>query len=96
MAAQVSSFATCTIKDFYESLLYLASKADDCLDIMMANHPHSGRYIDAKADYNEWDKSYDNGIQALQDKFGPGTTQQIINMINKDLELKEMRKKMFQ
>lgn len=95
MAAQVSHFATCTIKDFYESLLYLASKADDCLDIMLANSPYSGKYIDAKADYSEWEKSYDNGVKALQDKFGPGTSQQIINMINKDLELKKMRKKVF-
>ena len=95
MALTASHFQECTIKDFYEFLLYTATKEDYYLDIMIKEPVGSAKYIDAKALYNEWEASFNAAREALEEKYGKAMRRQIIKMIDKDLELIQMRKKIF-
>ena len=95
MALTASYFENCNIKDFYESLLYSATKEDHYLDIMIKEPVESGKYIDAKALYNEWEASFNAARQALEEKYGKVMRRQIIKMVESDLELIQMRKKIF-
>jgi hypothetical protein len=95
MALTVSHFDDCTIKDFYESMLYSATQQDKYLDKMMQNPINSGKYIDAKVMMLEWEKCFDAARSALEIKFGKTMKRQIIDMIDNDLALVAQRRKIF-
>lgn len=95
MALTASHFADCTIKDFYDSMLYCATQQDKYLDKMSQNPIGSGRYIDAKVTMLEWERSYDAARSALVSKFGKAMCRQIVSMIDKDLALVAQRRKIF-
>jgi len=95
MALTVSHFTDCTLKDFYESMLYSATKQDMYLDKMMQNPINSGKYIDAKVMMLEWERSFNAAKEALEIKFGKTMRRQIIDMIDKDLALVVQRRKIF-
>ena len=95
MALTTSHFTDCTVKDFYESMLYFAQKMDKYLDIMNTESIYSGKYIDAKAMYSEWQNTYDAAREALDDKFGKTMRRQIVKMIDSDLALEAQRRKLF-
>jgi hypothetical protein len=95
MASQVSHFDNCNLKDFYESMLYAATKMNGYLDILATHNYTSGTYIDAQINCNEWEKSYDNARIALVNKFGDIMANKIEQMINSDIELINQRKKLF-
>lgn len=80
MSLDSSFFLDCNVNDFYNSLVYSMKKQDYYLDRMEANPIHSGKYIDAKVMYNEWKESYDNCIQAMNEKF-PEVSNKIQDMI---------------
>lgn len=95
MALTVSHFQDCNIKDFYESLLYFATKMDTFLDKMSNSPVNSGKYIDAKVMLSEWERSYDAAIEALKLKFGDTMCRQIVKMVDADIVLVQQRRKMF-
>lgn len=96
MALTTDQFAGCTIKDLYESMLYSATKMDHFLDLMnKCSSINSGQYIDAKVTMLEWERCYDAAFSVLESKFGKTMQRQIVDMINKDLELIAQRRKIF-
>ena len=95
MALTASYFSDCTIKDFYESLLYFATKMDTFLDKMSNSPVNSGKYIDAKVMHLEWERSYDAAIEALELKFGKTMRRQIVKMIEADIDLVQQRRVLF-
>lgn len=95
MSLTIEHFNDCTIKDFYETMLYAATKMDEHLDVMLTDHPSSGKYIDAKHLYNDWSNTYDAAHTALTNKFGKTMRRQIVKMIDSDLALAAQRRKLF-
>ena len=95
MALTASYFTDCTIKDFYDSMLYFATKMDTFLDKMSQNPIGSGKYIDAKVMYLEWERSYDAAIEALELKFGKTMRRQLIKMVDADIVLVQQRRLLF-
>jgi hypothetical protein len=86
MSLDSSFFLDCNINDFYNSLVYSLKKQDYYLDKMEANPIHSGKYIDAKVMYNEWENSYNAALKALKEKY-PEESNKIQAMVNFNYEL---------
>lgn len=96
MALTADQFAGCTVKDLYDSMLYSATKMDYYLDLMQSNAlRNSGKYIDAKVWMLEWERCYDAASSALESTYGWATRDQVVDMINKDMELASQRRKIF-
>ena len=95
MAAQVSHFDNCNLKDLYESMLHAATKMNSCLNIMLTHNYTSGTYIDAKVSLTEWEQTYDTARSVLFNKFGDIMTNKIESMVNSDIELINQRRKIF-
>lgn len=96
MALQVSHFPdNMTIKEFYETLGYLAEKQMQCLNKMEANSIHSGKYIDAKIMLKEWHDSWEAAYTALTNIHGQVIAESVRDMVNSDIEMQVMRDKLF-
>lgn len=95
MFLTVEHFNDCTIKDFYETMLYACTRMDEHSNIMQTNHPNSGEYIKAKTLHDDWSNTYDAAYTALTNKFGEIMRNQIVKMIDSDLELAAQRRKLY-
>jgi hypothetical protein len=94
-----SIFEACTIKDFYETMLFSARKMDFYLDQKLScvfdKQFNSGKYIDAEVSYKTWEDCYNSARERLEEKFGKPMRRQIVKMIDADLQLESQRKKIF-
>ena len=95
MALSTANFKGCSIKDLYESMLYSCTKIDHYLDIMLNNAQNSGKYIDANVMRLGWERCYDAARESLENTYGKTMRRQVVKMIEKDLELIQMRRKVF-
>lgn len=97
MSLTIEHFTDCTIKDFYETMLYAATKMDEHLDFMLTNQDYTdgNKYADAVHLYNDWSDTYNAAHTALTNKFGKTMRRQIVKMIDSDLALAAQRRKLF-
>lgn len=95
MFLTIEHFNDCTIKDFYETMLYACTRMDEHLDVMLTNHPNSDKYIKAKTLHDDWNNTYNAAHTALTNKFGKTMRRQIVKMIDSDLKLAAQRRKLF-
>lgn len=91
-------FASYSIKEFYESMLWAATKMDEymvMMDDLLRDHTANTKYNEAKATYQEFSDLYFLECEALTDKFGKTMRRQIVSMIDSDLQLAAQRRKLF-
>ncbi len=95
MATLTQQFCQCSVKDLYDSMLYSARKAEYYLDVMIEEHPSSGRYIDSQASFKGWDEAYQAASDSLRERFGNAIWESVVKLVNGDLEMDKQRKRLF-
>ena len=95
MTIETQQFSDCTIKELYDSMIYSARKSEYHLDIMIKEHPSSGRYIDSQVCFRGWDDAYRAASDSLRERFGNAIWESVVKLVNGDLEMDKQRKLLF-